>query len=693
MGQLSLEAAEPVTACSRSSAERSDIELLHAISVELIGEQDSQALYGKIVDAAVAIMRSQFGTMQELCPPGDPSGHGGQLHLLASRGLSAEAVEFWRWVSPAAQSSCTWALRSGGRAIVPDFERWGEIAGTPDLMAFRQAGIRAAQTTPLLSRKGNLLGMLSTHWREPHQPSERDLRLIDIIARQAADLLERTIAEEALRARERQLDSICAALRESEDRCRMVADNIAQLAWTCAELGQPSWANRRWVDYTGLDAEAMQGVGWTPALHPDHAGRVAGGIDRARESGEAWEDTFPLRGRDGEYRWFLSRAVPIRGPTGEIVQWFGTNTDITERIHADELQKTLAGELTHRVKNMLATVQAIATQTLRHGGSPGEFITSFGGRIQSMSRVHSQLSTNQWQRTRLREIIHDQVNSGAVGESRVGASGPEVWLDAEAVPQMAMMVHELGTNSIKYGALSTPDGRVTIRWTVSDGSLHLHWTEHGGPAVEAPVRRGFGTALIEGSAQGAGGRAQMSLEGEGVRWEITLPLPSGRPAHADAADPAADGRGEGRLRQIGKPVAVPAKVLAGKRLLVVEDEPLVAMDIMAHLEDAGAEIVGPAGHAAAALSLIGQEHFDAALLDANLAGAPVDEIAAALMRKSVPFAFVSGYAHDSLSRRFSATQILSKPFSARQLVELAAGLADMPIQRLKPREASGVVPA
>ena len=392
-------------------------------------------------------------------------------------------------------------------------------------------------------------------------------------------------------------------------------------------------------------------------------------------SGEAWEDTFPLRGKDGEYRWFLSRAVPIRSPGGEIVQWFGTNTDITERIHADELQKALTGELTHRVKNMLATVQAIATQTLRHSGSPGEFVASFGGRIQSMSRVHSQLSTNQWQRTRLREIIDDQVNPGAIDECRLRASGPEVWLDAEAVPQMAMMVHELGTNSIKYGALSTPDGRVTVRWTVSDDALHMHWAEYGGPAVEAPVRRGFGTALIEGSAQGAGGRAQMSLEAEGVRWEITLPLPKSRPAHVGATGPAAGDGGEARFGQIAKPAAVPAKVLAGKRFLVVEDEPLVAMDITAHLEDAGAEIVGPAGHASAALSLIEQEQFHAALLDANLAGAPIDAVAAALIRKNVPFAFVSGYARDSLPKRFSATQILAKPFSARQLVELAAGLA------------------
>ncbi|MFJ4144085.1 ATP-binding protein [Pseudomonas sp. NPDC089734] len=186
----------PATSSRASDNDLSDIDLLHSISVELIGEQDLTALYGKIVDAAVSITGSQFGTMQLLCPEGHASGHGGELQLLCSRGLPTEAVGFWQWVSPNAHSSCTMALKLGQRAIITDFEQWADIAGTEDLLAFRRTGIRSAQTTPLLSRNGHLLGMISTHWSEPHQPSSRDLRLLDILARQAADLLERTIAEE-----------------------------------------------------------------------------------------------------------------------------------------------------------------------------------------------------------------------------------------------------------------------------------------------------------------------------------------------------------------------------------------------------------------------------------------------------------------------------------------------------------------
>ncbi|MCS4249580.1 ATP-binding protein [Pseudomonas sp. BIGb0164] len=225
-------AAFPSAASRDSETALSDIEFLHRISLDLIGEQDLEALYGKIVDAAVSITGSQFGTMQLLCPEGHPSGHGGQLQLLCSRGLPPEAVGFWQWVSPMAYSSCTMALQLGQRAIIPDFEEWPDIAGTDDLQAFRNTGIRSAQTTPLLSRDGRLLGMISTHWSTPHQPSERDLRLLDILARQAADLLERTIADEALRDAQAELRALNETLEQR------VAERTAMLMQAEEKLRQ-----------------------------------------------------------------------------------------------------------------------------------------------------------------------------------------------------------------------------------------------------------------------------------------------------------------------------------------------------------------------------------------------------------------------------------------------------------------------
>jgi PAS domain S-box-containing protein len=122
---------------------------------------------------------------------------------------------------------------------------------------------------------------------------------------------------------------------ESETRFRELADNISQFAWTADQSGRIYWYNQRWYDYTGTTLEEMQGWGWQKVHHPDHVERVVQRIRHSFETGTAWEDTFPLRGRDGNYRWFLSRALPIRNEAGEVIRWFGTNTDITEQIEAE----------------------------------------------------------------------------------------------------------------------------------------------------------------------------------------------------------------------------------------------------------------------------------------------------------------------------------------------------------------------
>jgi PAS domain S-box-containing protein len=125
------------------------------------------------------------------------------------------------------------------------------------------------------------------------------------------------------------------ALRDSEARFRELADNISQFAWTADQAGWIYWYNKRWYDYTGTTLEEMQGWGWQKVHHPEHVERVVRRIRESFETGKAWEDTFPLRGRDGTYRWFLSRALPIRNEAGDIVRWFGTNTDLSEQIEAE----------------------------------------------------------------------------------------------------------------------------------------------------------------------------------------------------------------------------------------------------------------------------------------------------------------------------------------------------------------------
>ena len=632
-----------------AGSDPTDIELLHSISVELIGEKDIQALYSKILDAAVAIMRSQFASMQMLHPERGPVGGLGELKLLSARGYTDAALKQFEWVGPRMNTSCGVSLRTGLRTIIPDVETCEEL-GPELLAAFLQTNIRSMQTTPLISRTGQLLGMITTHWSEPHEPSLRDLRLMDILARQAADLLERTKAETALIARERQLEGILGAVTD---------------AFMCVDLGfRFTFANERYASRFGKSQEDLVGrTIWD--VFPDSVGDITHvELNRAMRERAVAEYEVYYEPWD---RWFSEKAYPTAD--GGLAVY---SQDITDRKRAEKLRQMLTGELSHRVKNMLATVQAIATQTLRRSSSSKDFVESFGGRIQSMSRVHSQLSNNDWQGAPLREIVRDQIQDGPIDETRVTATGPDVRLNAQVVPQVAMMLHELGTNSIKYGALSTRSGTIAITWTINQNSLHMLWQEQGGPVVQAPVKRGLGTTLIEQSAKGAGGEARMLIDAAGVKWEINLQLPQITETKVNAV-----GRSVETRRKVGLETAQLArKPLAGKKFLVVEDEPLVAMEIGDLLKDAGAQIIGSTGNGSDALGLIESAKLHAALLDANLCGRPVDEIAAALTRKGVPFAYVTGYGRESLPVAFASAAILTKPFSPQQLIDAAAELVD-----------------
>lgn len=169
---------------------------LQAISTALVSERGAEALYEKIVDAAVAIMRSDFASMQMLHPE---RGEKGELQLLAFRGFDPQSVRFWEWVSADSGCTCGQALRTGRRAVAADIETCDFMAGTADRTAYLEAGMRAVQSTPLVSRSGRLLGMISTHWRKPYRPTDSQFRRFDVLARQAADLMERIAADEALK--------------------------------------------------------------------------------------------------------------------------------------------------------------------------------------------------------------------------------------------------------------------------------------------------------------------------------------------------------------------------------------------------------------------------------------------------------------------------------------------------------------
>ena len=178
-----------------------------------------------------------------------------------------------------------------------------------------------------------------TNWHPLRSP-DGSIVGINVVAE---EITERKRTETVLTAKE-------MALRQTEVRFRELADNISQFAWTADQSGWIYWYNKRWHDYTGTTLEEMQGWGWQKVHHPEHVERVVQRIRQSFESGTPWEDTFPLRGRDGSYRWFLSRALPIRNEAGDVIRWFGTNTDITEQIEAERALRELNGNLEQRVE-------------------------------------------------------------------------------------------------------------------------------------------------------------------------------------------------------------------------------------------------------------------------------------------------------------------------------------------------------
>jgi PAS domain S-box-containing protein len=361
---------------------------------------------------------------------------------------------------------------------------------------------------------------------------------------------------------------------------------------------------------------------------------------------------------------------PLRDKAGNVVGASKVGRDITERKQAEALQRLLMDELNHRVKNTLATIQAIAGQSLRRAKNPADFVVSFNGRVQALARAHDLLTQTKMQGADVIDLVREQVVFGAADDNRISSSGPGLVLESQAAVHLALVLHELATNARKHGALSVPTGRLAVEWEMQTGGrrydLVLEWKESGGPKVSTPKRRGFGSTLIERTLSAHGGEVSMRYGAEGVTCRITLPLPrqaGPNIGHMDAA-PNRD----------NWPSSLPdpntGRAVHGRRVIIIEDEPLVAMDLESILMAAGCEVVGSAGTFEKATQLIANTDCDAALIDVNLAGHPVNELAAALTQKNIPFAFATGYGREGLPREFRETAILKKPFTQNQVLAL-----------------------
>ncbi len=351
---------------------------------------------------------------------------------------------------------------------------------------------------------------------------------------------------------------------------------------------------------------------------------------------------------------------PLRGASGEVVGASKVARDISERKRAEQSQRLLVAELNHRVKNTLAQVQAIASLSSRRAKGLDVFITGFNGRLQALAKAHTLLAQARMEGAELAELIREQVLLGESGDRRITFTGPALQIGPQAAVHLAMVLHELATNARKYGALSVAEGRLSIGWELEAAggrTMLLRWEEHGVPLVSAPASHGFGTTLIEQTLRSQGGSVTMRYGGDGIAVEIRLPLPEGGKIVAAAGALAGPQPHPGRASRI-----------AGKRIVLIEDEPLIALDLEMRLTQAGCVIAGIAGTPAQAKEMLDAARYDAVLLDGNLAGDPVDELAIALTQRNIPFAFITGYSRDSLPHGFREAVIVTKPFSDERLL-------------------------
>ena len=426
-----------------------------------------------------------------------------------------------------------------------------------------------------------------------------------------------------------------------------------------------SW-NAGAANIFGYEADEMVGQHITRIIPPDLHGEEEQILARLRR-GERIHHYETIRvAKDGRRVDMSVTVSPLRDESGTVIGASKVGRDISERKQAEKLQRLLTQELNHRVKNTLATVQAIASQSSRHARSPADFVRSFSGRVQALGRAHDLLTQTKLRGAEIMELVRDQVLLGQKHDPRIAASGPALMLDAQSTTHLALVLHELATNARKHGALSVPQGRLCVSWQVQTNGgrdLLLEWKESGGPRVHAPKWRGFGSTLIERTLEAHGGETSMIYDSEGVTGRIRLPLPQESEPRFERQGPSR----EARAAWTNEQTSSQSTGLSGKRIILIEDEPLLAMDLESSLTDIGCEVSGSAGTIEAGKLLVAAANCDAALLDVNLAGNPVDELAAALNRRNIPFAFVTGYGRAGLPAAFRDALVLAKPFNDDQL--------------------------
>ena len=475
-------------------------------------------------------------------------------------------------------------------------------------------------------------------------------------------LLERLNAELESRVASRtsELEASTARLLDIEQRRSLAlkAGSMGSWEWDGA-TGQLAWDDGQYR-ICGVDPKSFV---VTPdsartMLHPDDRDRLFNASAPVLRHGKPFQSDFRVRRPNGDIRWCVGTAIATVDDSGRTLRITGVTVDITERKQAEERQLLLAQEVDHRAKNALTLVQSILRLT--RASDINEYVEAVEGRIKALSRAHTILSHSRWQGADLGGLIDEEFAPyTCAGSEQVVVDGPKAFLDPNTAQALALALHELAANAAKYGALSSERGRIELSWAFEQDRLIVTWTETGGPRVRRPAASGFGTKIILGSVERQlHGAVTFEWRPEGLRCVMSVPRPKVQngPIGLERL---------GQKAAKGKPAAAAPR--AG-RIMIVEDEVLIAMVLVDHLQELGLVAVGPYSRVADALKVEGE--VDAAILDVNLAGESVYPVADMLKARGVPFLFMTGYGSASIDPRFADVPVLQKPIEAKTLEDM-----------------------
>jgi PAS domain S-box-containing protein len=485
----------------------------------------------------------------------------------------------------------------------------------------------------------------------------------------------------------RQLEHLNAELerRVSERTAELVASNARlraseqgrSLALAAGQMGSWDWdlINNEWI----WDEGQCRIFGVDPASFKPTAQSVADLVNTQDMSrlnqmivdfrsgdGQGYQTEFQLRRPDGAVRRCFGTAAPTFDDKGRVIRVSGVTIDITERKEAEVRQDLLAREVDHRARNALAIVQSIVRLT--RANSVEGYVAAVEGRIKALGRAHALLSDARWHSADLGALVAEELAPYRVsGGDKVQVSGPDVALPPHMAQGLALALHELATNAAKHGALSSLLGKLSLNWQLRPDYLVLQWTETGGPAVSPPSTRSFGLKVIRTSIENQlNGKAIFEWSPPGM--QCTLAIPLGKYGTAREPQPPDSGAADGARPQSP----------SGQRVLLVEDEALVAMMIQDWLTEAGHSVIGPISRASEALQAATEADYDAAILDINLGDGMAYPVADIVAKRGVPFVFVTGYEADTIDDRFSHVPILQKPIERQMLQGLFLSTALAP---------------